>query len=164
MLESLGTDAVAVFSKNIDMKFVETSRGGDKPYQPLQEYCNTEITILWLGQHLTTDVGDSGSRAAAEIHDRVREDLLVDDIADEGQTIRRELLTPLVHARFGDGVPVPHFRRALIQSVDTKVLADTLAVAVNQLGLPVPERWVHRALGIPEPGVGEPVLTRRAQS
>jgi len=164
MLESLGTDAVAVFSKNIDMKFVETSRGGDKPYQPLQEHCNTEITILWLGQHLTTDVGDSGSRAAAEIHDRVREDLLVDDIADEGQTIRRELLTPLVHARFGDGVPVPHFRRALIQSVDTKVLADTLAVAVNQLGLPVPERWVHRALGIPEPGVGEPVLTGRAQS
>jgi phage gp29-like protein len=159
MLESLGTDAVAVFSKNIDMKFVEPSRGGAKPYQPLQEYCNREITILWLGQNLTTDVHRTGSHAAAEVHDRVREDLLVDDIGDEAQTIRRDLLTPMVQARFGDGVPIPRFQRSLIQSVDTKVLADTLAVAVHQLGLSVPERWVRRALGIPEPAVGEPILT-----
>ena len=91
----------------------------------------------------------------------MREDLLVDDIADEGQTIRRDLLTPLVQARFGDGVPVPWFRRSLIQAVDTKVLVDTLAVAVNQLGLEVPRRWVHQALGIPEPQADEPVLSAR---
>jgi phage gp29-like protein len=161
MLETLGTDAVAVFGKNVDLKFIEASHAGERPYQPLQEYCNTEITILWLGQHLTTDLKNSGSRAAAEIHDRVREDLLVDDIADEGQTIRRDLLTPLVQARFGDGVPIPCFRRSLIQAVDTRVLVDTLAVAVNQLGLEVPRRWVHQALGIPEPQADEPVLSAR---
>jgi phage gp29-like protein len=55
MLESLGTDAVAILSKNIELQLLET-RGGDKPYQPLQEHCNTEVTILWLGQHLTTDL------------------------------------------------------------------------------------------------------------
>ena len=151
MLESLGTDAVAAFGKNIDLKFVEAARGGPRPYQPLQEYCNTEITILWLGQHLTTDIRQSGSRAAAEIHDRVREDLLVDDIADESQSIRRDVLTPLVRARFGNDMPVPTFRRSLIQSVDTKVLADTLAVAVKELGLTVPISWIHQSLGIPEP-------------
>ncbi|GAG40221.1 unnamed protein product, partial [marine sediment metagenome] len=118
MLEALGTDAVAVLGKNVDLKFIESSRSGQQPYRPLQDYCNTEITILWLGQHLTTDLRGSGSRAAAEIHDRVREDLLVNDIADESQTLRRELLTPLVRARFGDVAPVPVFRRSLIQSVD----------------------------------------------
>ena len=158
MLEALGTDAVAIMSKSVELQMIE-SRGGDKPYQPLQQYCNNEITILWLGQHLTTDLQGQGSRAAAEIHDRVREDLLVNDIADESRTIRRDLLTPLVRARFGDGVAIPHLRRSLIQSVDTKVLADTLAVAVRELGLQVPRRWVHRALGVPEPGDGEPVLT-----
>ena len=163
MLESLGTDAVAILSKNIELQFLE-SRGGDKPYQPLQEYCNTEVTILWLGQHLTTDVRGAGSRAAAEIHDRVREDLLVDDIADEAQTIRRDVLTPLVRARFGDGVAVPRWRRSLIQSVDTKVLAETLAVAVGELGLKVPQRWVHRALGIPEPSAEEPTLDGGSRS
>lgn len=164
MLETLGTDAVAVFGKNIDLKFLEPARGGERPYEPLQDYCNTEITILWLGQHLTTDMGSTGSRAAAEVHDRVREDLLVDDIRDEGQTLRRDLLTPLVLAHLGDGVPVPYFRRSLIQAVDTKVLADTLAVAVNELGLAVPRRWVHQALGIPQPQADEAVLSPGSRS
>jgi phage gp29-like protein len=162
MLESLGTDAVAVFGKNVDLKFLEPGRSGERPYQPLQAYCNTEITILWLGQHLTTDVGTSGSRAAAEIHDRVREDLLVSDIADEGRTLRRDLLTPVVQARFGDGAAVPVFRRSLVQAVDTKALVDTLAVAVNELGLAVSRQWVHQALGIPMPQGDEPVLTTRS--
>lgn len=163
MLERMGTDAVAVFSKNIELNFVESTRSASStPYEALQSYCNTEITILWLGQHLTTDISGQGSRAAAEIHDRVREDLLVDDIADEGQAIRRDLLTPLVHARFGDGVPTPQFRRSLVESTDIKVLADTLAVAVNELGIAAPQRWAHRALGIPQPTDGEPVLSGRA--
>lgn len=162
MLESVGTSAAAVFGKNIDLKLLEPTRSGSLPYQPLQEYCNTEVTILWLGQHLTTDVNNSGSRAAADVHDRVREDLLVDDIADEGHTLRRDVLTPLVRARFGDRVAVPQFRRALVESVDTKVLAETLAVAVTQLGLAVPRRWVHQALGIPQPQPDEAVLTGRS--
>lgn len=49
MLESLGTDAVAIISKNIELQMFESSRRGDKPYQPLQEYCNNEITILCVG-------------------------------------------------------------------------------------------------------------------
>ena len=150
MLESLGTDAVAVFSKSIDLRLIETQQRGARPYQPLQDYCNTEVTILWLGQHLTTDVKSTGSRAAAQIHDRVREDLLADDIADEGYTLRRDLLTPLVEARFGAAAPVPLFRRSLSQAVDTRELADTLAIAVNDLGLAVPRVWVHHALGIPQ--------------
>ncbi len=158
MLEALGTDAVAIVSKSIELQLLEP-RAGDKPYLPLQEYCNNEITILWLGQHLTTDLRGQGSRAAAEIHDRVREDLLVNDIADEAETIRRHLLAPLVRARFGDHVPVPRFRRSLVQSVDTRVLADTLAVAVRDLGMRIPVRWVHRALGIPQPSGDEPVLS-----
>lgn len=163
MLEALGTDAVAAFSKSVDLQLLEAGRGGNRPYEPLQEYCNTEVTILWLGQHLTTDLRASGSRAAAEVHDRVREDLLVSDIAAESQTIRRDLLTPLVQARFGDGAPVPIFRRSLVQAVDTKVLADVLAVAVKELGVAVPRRWLHQALGIPQPQDGEPIITAGGQ-
>lgn len=159
MLQSVGTDAVAVFSKNIDLKFVEAGAGrGERPYLPLQDYCNKEITIVWLGQNLTTDVGNQGSRAAAEVHDRVREDLLIDDIASEARCLRRDLLRPLVLSRFGPDAPLPEFRRSLIESVDLRVLGETLATAVNQLGVRVPVRWAHRALGIPEPADEEAVL------
>lgn len=88
----------------------------------------------------------------------MREDLLVDDIKQESETLRRDLLRPIVRARFGHGVPTPFLHRPLIQSVDTKVLAETLAVAVRELGLRVPTEWVHRSLGIPQPREGEPVL------
>lgn len=157
-LESLGTEAVAAFGKNIDVKLIEAGGAGDKPYQPLQQYCNTEVTILWLGQHLTTDLTGNGSRAAAEVHDRVREDLLADDIADEGRTLRRDLLTPLVRARFGADTPLPTFRRSIVESIDTRALADVLAVAARQLGLRVPRAWAHRALGIPQAVDGEATL------
>ena len=163
MLEKLGTDAVAVISRQAELSLLEP-RGGEKPYQAIQDYCNTEVTILWLGQHLTTDVRTSGSRAAAEIHDRVREDLLVGDIAEEAATIRRDLLTPLTRARFGEAAPVPMLRRSLMQSVDTRVLAETLSRAVRELGLRVPKRWAHRALGIPEPRADEAVLAEGGQA
>lgn len=157
VMETLGTQAAAVMSKAVELRLLESSRG-DKPYQALQEYCNTEVTILWLGQHLTTDIKNSGSRAAAEVHDRVREDLLVDDLRDEAATLRRDLLRPMVEARFGPAAAVPEFRRSLVESIDTKTLAQTLAVASRELRMRIPRAWAHRSLGIPEAAAGEAVL------
>ena len=164
LLRSMGTDSVAAISKNVDLKIVAPARSSERLYQRLQDYCNTEVTILWLGQHLTTDIRQSGSKAAAEIHDRVREDLLIDDIADEAHTIERDLLAPLVQARFGQDAPLPRFRRSLSQAVDTRVLAETLATAVGKIGLRVPRAWAHAALGIPEPRGGEPVIEKGAST
>lgn len=48
MLDTLGTDAVAVLSKTVDLKLLDAARTSERPYQPIQEYCNTEVTILWL--------------------------------------------------------------------------------------------------------------------
>ncbi len=164
MLEDLGRDAVAVVGRNVELELLEGRGEPQHVFAPLQEYCNTEVTILWLGQHLTTDIRTSGSRAAAEVHDRVREDLLAGDMVDEAKTLRRDLLAPLTRARFGPGVQPPHFRRALVQSVDTRSLAQTLAVAVSELGLRVPARWVHQALGIPEAAEDEPTLSAGRRS
>lgn len=157
VMETLGTQAAAVMSKAVELRLLESSRS-DKPYQALQEYCNTEVTILWLGQHLTTDIKNSGSRAAAEVHDRVREDLLVDDMRDEAATLRRDLLRPMVEARFGPATAIPEFRRSLVESIDTKTLAQTLAVASRELRMRIPRAWAHRSLGIPEAAAGEAVL------
>ncbi|GMU80814.1 MAG: hypothetical protein AMXMBFR47_06850 [Planctomycetota bacterium] len=157
VMETLGTQAAAVMSKAVELRLLESSRS-DKPYQALQEYCNTEVTILWLGQHLTTDIKNSGSRAAAEVHDRVREDLLVDDMRDEAATLRRDLLRPMVEARFGPAAVVPEFRRSLVESIDTKTLAQTLAVASRELRMRIPRAWAHRSLGVPEAAAGEAVL------
>lgn len=161
MMESLGSNAAGVFSRAVELQVFEANRGSSgPPYERLAEFLNREMSKAWLGQTLTTDVSSQrGSLAASAVHQRVRRDILTDDVRKEGRTIRRDLLTPLVRMKFGDDVPVPFFRRRLGRDVSTKELADALDVAVNQLGAKVPARWAHEALGIPQPGPQDDVLS-----
>jgi len=157
MLKSLGADAVGIFSKAVELEIKESIKpAGSTPYETLCDFLNREISKAWLGQTLTTDTsGSTGTFSTASIHERVREDLREDDIRKEGRTIRRHLLRPLVQLKFGPAAPVPFFKRSLEAPRDTESLARVLAVAVNQLGLKVPARWAHNALGIPASEQGE---------
>jgi phage gp29-like protein len=160
MLQSLGTDASAIFSKAVELDFLEANRGTPSPpYESISEFMNREMSKAWLGQTLTTDVtGASGTFAAANVHNEVRHDLREDDIHKEGRTLRRDLLRPLCQLKFGLDVPVPFFRRKLNQPRDLRELADILSVAVNELSIRVPRLWAHDALGIPAPMEDQDVL------
>ena len=157
MLESLGSNAAAIFSRAVELQVIETKRGAsDPPFRGLIEFLNREISKAWLGQTLTTDIaGLSGSVSASRVHETVRQDIVADDIRKEGRTIRRDVLEPLTRFRFGPDAPVPFFRRKIKQTRDVTELAGMLEVAVNQLGIEAPLGWVREALGIPEPGEGE---------
>ena len=160
MLKSLGANAAGIFSQAVDLQIVEANRGTlGPPYERLIEFINREISKAWLGQTLTTDAsGKPGSLAASKIHEVVRKDLLADDIRKEAQTLRRDLLGPIVRLQFGPDAPVPHFRRKPDTHNDREALATILDAAVNKLGLSVPAGWTHETLGIPAPLPGEPTL------
>ncbi len=161
MLESLGSNAAGVFSRAVELQLIEANRGGaGPPYERLADFLNREMSKAWLGQTLTTDVsGQKGSLAVSAVQQKVRRDILVDDVRKEGRTIRRDFLTPLARMRFGHDVPVPLFRRRLGHDMSTQELADALSVAVNQLGARVPAHWAHAALGIPRAADGEATLS-----
>ncbi len=162
MLRNMGSDAAGVFSKAVELEIIEANRGTpNPPYEGLVNFLNREMTKAWLGQTLTVDLADQGaSLAAAEVHDRVRMDIRKDDIRKEGRTIRRDILRPLVQFKFGREVPVPYFRRKLGPPGDLREFADVIAVAVNELGVQVPMRWVHDTLGIPVVQGDEPAIKR----
>ena len=143
------------------LQVLEANRGtAGPPFQHLLEFLNREISKAWLGQTLTTDIaGQQGSFAAASVHEFVRQDILGGDVRGEGRTIRRQLLAPMTRFRFGPEAPVPFFRRQADTAKDATELAGVLDMAVNQLGMRVPEEWTRRMLGIPEAGDGEGVLT-----
>lgn len=157
MLKSLGADAVGIFSKAVELEIKESIKpAGGTPYESLCNFFNREISKAWLGQTLTVDTaGTTGTFSTASIHERVRQDLRDDDIRKEGRTIRRDLLRPLVELKFGPGTPVPFFRRSIEAPREVETLARVLAVAVNELGLQVPARWAHEALGVPVIEEGE---------
>ncbi len=152
MLESLGSNAAGIFSRAVELQIVESNRqasGG--PYERLLDFLNREMSKAWLGQTLTTDIaGQSGSVAASRVHEQVRQDILLDDLRKEARTMRRDLLAPLTRLKFGPDAPVPLFVREVRGTEDKVTLANILDVAINRLGITVPEAWARRALGIPE--------------
>lgn len=89
-----------------DIKFLEAARSGSVTYQDFLQYWDKQISICVTGETLTTDIGNSGSRAASETHAEMLE-LLVDSDADLlSGTLRETLLTWLVEYNFpGAGVP-----------------------------------------------------------
>ncbi len=160
MLETLGSNAVGIFSRAVELQVVEANRGtAGPPYERLIEFLNREMSKAWLGQTLTTDVsGQRGSIAATQVHDLVRRDVLADDLRKEARTIRRDFLEPMTCLQFGNSVPVPYFRRRLRRAGSVQDLAELLKVAVNDLNLDIPRGWAHEALGVPRAGDGEAIV------
>jgi phage gp29-like protein len=162
MLQTLGSDAAAIFSKAVELELLEAGRGATAPpFESMCDFFNRELSKAWLGQTLTVEMqtGGGGMNAAGpNIHNEVRLDLRQDDILKEGRTIRRDVLGPLTRLRFGSDAPTPFFRRQFEPPRDLRELADVLKVAVSELGMQVPSRWAHDALGVPAAAEGEKVL------
>lgn len=148
MLEKLGADAAGIFSKAVELEIKEVANRGTVPYEGLCNFLNRELSKAWLGQTLTTEQGTVGSQALGNVHNEVRKDLLEADIENEGETIRRDLLKPIIEARFGPETPVPFFRRRVDESRDVAELVDTVARSVNELGLPVDRNWYAAQAGL----------------
>ncbi len=152
MLESLGSQAAGLFSQSVDLQLLEPRRsGGSAPYESLIQFLNRELSKAWLGQTLSTDItGQSGSIAAAQVHERVRGEILADDMRKEARTIQRDLLAPMVQLRFSPDAPVPQFHRITTRFDQRVAKADLLDQAINKLGLSVPKKWMHETLNIPQ--------------
>lgn len=163
MLRRLGADAAGIFSKAIELEVKQTRVPGDvNPYESLCHFFNRELSKAWLGQTLTTDTARAiANLSATEVHDRVRRDIRDDDLRREASVIRRDLLRVLTRLQFGDAAEPPYFQRLPEHRQDPLALAQTLSVAVNDLGAKVPAGWVHASLGIPESQADEPTLPGR---
>ena len=112
-----------------------------------------------LGQTLTTDTsGSTGTYSAAKVHTSVRLDMAQADAQGSADTIRRDLLTPVVGYGLGWDVPVPVLR-AVVEDPDAEDrMVDMLDKVVNKLGLPVPAAEGYRLLGITAPEEGDALM------
>ncbi|HBD91802.1 MAG TPA: hypothetical protein DEF16_03820 [Gemmobacter sp.] len=106
ILTQARTSSAIVAPVGSDVKFLEASRSGSVTYQHFLEYWDRQISICVCGETLTTDIGNSGSRAASETHADML-GLLVDSDADLlSGTLRDSLIRWLVDFNFpGAGLP-----------------------------------------------------------
>ncbi len=153
-IRNLGSDAAGVISKNTEIEFIEAASrrsGNSNPYQVMVEFCNREMSKAVLGQTLTTDTsGATGTYAAALVHDQVRRDLVEADAQALAQTLREQLLRPLVGFNFGWDTPVPWFRFRHEAEEDLKTLSEVYRNLAD-IGLPMDLEHLAERFGIPLP-------------
>jgi phage gp29-like protein len=160
-ISSLGSDAAGIISKSTEIEFIEASQrlsGVTNPYEVMTYFCNREISKAVLGQTLTTDTqGSTGTYAAGRVQAEVRRDLLEADAEMLSETIREQLLRPLVGFNFGWDQPIPDFGLLIQDAPDFKADSEWLKNLAG-IGMPITVSWVREHFGLPEAQGDEPVL------
>ena len=159
MLENMGSDVAGRFPKGVDVELL-TVDGKGEAFERAIAWAESKLSIGWLGNNLTTEIkGDTGSRAAAEVHENTRLDILVNDKNAEAECLQDKLLRPMVELRFpGRNAPVPKFVRKLERKRDIegeRLTLEQLRYA-GERGLRVDEDVVYEKLGLAKPTTPEP--------
>ncbi|HLJ44095.1 MAG TPA: DUF935 domain-containing protein [Candidatus Binataceae bacterium] len=157
---NIGTDAAAIIPESMLIEFVETrGAGGAEVYERFCEYLDRQVSKAVLGQTLTTETPreGGGSRAAAQVHDAVRRDIMESDARRLGATLSRDLVRPIVDLNLGPQRRYPQIALGLSADNDVKLFADMVAELADR-GLRVGQRAVLRRLGLPEAAADEPLL------
>jgi phage gp29-like protein len=160
-ISSLGTDAAGIISDATQIEFIETAKGkssGDL-YKYLAEFGNKEISIAWVGQTLTADVGSVGSKAAAQVHNDVRMDLIRADARAIAATVRHQLFRPIVGFNFGWDAPCPKYTAYFSGEDDDirKARAEWIGDLLDR-NVAMPAAWLRKQFAIPEPEKGEEII------
>lgn len=153
MLLQMGQMAAGVYPAGCNLTFHETMKQNPQwPHERAVEFCDKAISKLWIGAALLTQVGDAGgNRALGGVMNEIRQDLRDDDITAEAQTIRDQLLRPLVLNRFGQDAEdyIPTFTRIIEEAKDQEATARVMSIAVREMGAPLPMRLIRSELNLP---------------
>lgn len=154
--------------ESFDLQLLEATGREFEGFQRLLSEVAGDVSIAILGQNLTTEVS-GGSFAAAQVHDRVRQDYLEADTETLSTCLREQVLCSWARFNKGDeelapfpywdaatpedreklastaatlGASIPQWNAALApqgMSIDTKALAEKVGLPLTALALPEPQ-------------------------
>ena len=130
MLEEMVQDAIAVIPDDSSVEIQEANKSSSAEiYDKLIDKMNAEISKAILGQTLTTEVGATGSYAAANTHMQVRQDI-IDSDKKLVEDVINQLIRWIYEINFNNS-DVPVFELYAPEDVDLslaqrdKILSDT---------------------------------------
>jgi phage gp29-like protein len=134
---------------------LHTVSGQGAPHQGIVEDINTALAILWLGQSLTTDNTNTGSRALGDVHKQTEASITLSDMQEEAATIESQILSPMVRFKFPmqPGAPIPKWTRKIVEerNLDAERLDFERIKYARENGIPVDAAIVYERLGLPQP-------------
>ncbi len=126
-LSEMSEDAVIVAPSDISIQFRDAVRSSSSHlFSDLIKFCNNEISKTILSQTLTTEL-DMGSYSAAQIHYKVRKEVILSDIRLV-EYLFNILLKYIVELNFADG-SYPKFKILVNESENTDRIDRDVKVA-----------------------------------
>ena len=154
MLENIGSSGWAVTSRDVEIDLGDAPSGNSDglPQVVLMQMADAECQKLILGQTLTTDVGNSGSRALGEVHQSVRADVLQMVATWVAGIITTQLIPAIVRMNYGAvaSEDMPYCEITIPKPKDEKAIAERVKI-LHEIGLPMSNKWVYEELNVPEP-------------
>jgi len=120
-LERMVADSVAIAPDGTDITITQAGDkgGSSEVHSSYIQMANNEISKAVLGQTLTTEIGDSGSFAAAKAHNMVREDLASADRRRIGAAFDGLARIYALH-NFGPDAAAPSFQFVKDEDLQTE--------------------------------------------
>ena len=159
MLENMGSAAWGAFPAGTQVEFKEAGKTGqDNPQSYFIQLADKLCDITILGQTLTTDVGDSGSRALGEVHEEVRRTRLQDVCEWVANVMNEQLISFMCHLNYGNHDEMPQLVPDLAGPADPTLEAQRDQILLGN-GMEMPREWFYDRHDVPIPQAGEEIIT-----
>ena len=163
-LVTLGHSAKAIMPVEMQLEIKEATGGGGglKPiHLSMVDWAERSMSKAIVGQTMSAEAKSSGLGSGnADLHEKVRQDILLADARQISETITRDLIFPLlvINRNFGGGLRrCPKLVFDTSESKDLAIYANAIPRLV-QAGVEIPETWVRGQLKIPTAAKGEKIL------
>lgn len=163
-VRSIANDAAAIIPEATQIEFHEVNGSrGEAVFGNFIDYLDRKVSLIILGQTMTSEVSKSGgSLAQAQVQENVRDDIARFDLKRTAATINRDLVRPFVAMNLGPQDVYPIVEMELPQAEDLAALASFLEKTIP-LGLKVGQKFVRERADIPEPDEEDELLGAPAQ-
>jgi phage gp29-like protein len=165
-LANIGSSGWARHTTSTEFQIHDGVKGdaAQLPQMVIAHEADRQCDILLLGQTLTTDVGDSGSRALGDVHMAVRADVLQAVASWVAGVITDQLIPAIVRFNFGS-VPteeMPYCEIKVPEARDEKAIAERVKL-LKDIGIDIPKKWAHETLNVPIPEPGDELLESKLE-
>jgi phage gp29-like protein len=157
-LKNMGASAWASFVEGATVNFEQPGTlGPQQPQIAIMDAADKSCQLLILGQTLTSDVHQSGSRALGSVHENVRRERIEDLSKWCGRILSEQLLPALCRLNYNDDSECPTIEPEFTEEENPLSVAQRFQIML-QLNMPVNAEQAYREMKLELPQEGDKVL------
>lgn len=149
-LETMGSAPYAVIPEGASVDFMDNNQTGKSDiFSKLIEFCRSEISVLYLGQTMTTE--DGSSRSQSEVHKEVEEDINMSDMIEMEFILNWQFVPKLRNIGYNIPEGKIHFDQTKALPIEKRIEID---MKVSEK-VPYPDEYWYNTYGVDKPTAEE---------